>query len=65
MSWTASEMRLPKHGQRVVVVWGDDFKVGRFDAKHPFAPVIVDSSAGKFYRNFSYWKPLNFPKVKP
>jgi hypothetical protein len=61
--WIDAKVRLPKQGQWVVVVWGDFFKAGRFDAKHPFSPVVTDSQAGKFYRHFTHWKPLSAPKV--
>ena len=65
MSWIDTDVREPKHGQWVVVAWGDGFKAGQFDKKHPFTPCIVDREAGKFYRNFQQWKPLTMPKVRP
>jgi hypothetical protein len=65
MTWINTESRQPKHGQWIVVPWGDGFKAGQFDKKHPFAPCIVDREAGKFYRNIQQWKPLTMPKVRP
>lgn len=62
MTWVDRNTRLPKHGQWVVVPWDDGFKAGQFDKAHPFSPCIVDRKAGKFYRNFQHWKPLNPPK---
>ena len=62
MSWIKTEDRKPKNGQWVVTVWGDGFKAGQYDAKHPFTPCIVDRQVGKFYRGFTHWKPLTLPK---
>lgn len=61
--WIKREEREPKAGQWIVVTFGEQFKCGQYDPKHPFAPCIVDRQAGKFYRNFEYWKPLSAPKV--
>lgn len=60
--WIRREEREPKDGQWIVVTFDRGFKCGQFDKKHPFAPCIIDRAAGKFYRNFEYWKPLSFPK---
>lgn len=62
MSWIPASNRMPKQGQQIVVVWGEEFKAGRFDGKHPFSPIVMDQSTGKFYRNFTHWKPLTMPK---
>lgn len=61
MTWINKEERLPKQGQWVVVVWGDEFKAGKFDGKHPFSPLIMEPSTGKWFRNFTHWKPLRMP----
>lgn len=64
MAWVNSEVRLPRHGQWVVIPFGSVFKVGQYDATHPFAPCIVDRFEGKFYNNFQHWKPLTAPRIK-
>lgn len=62
MSWINREVRLPKHGQWVVITFGDAFKVGRFDATHPMAPLVIDRDTGKWWSGFTHWKPLTKPK---
>lgn len=64
MSWIDSGVRLPKHDQWVVASWGGTFKCGQFDSKHPFGPAVVDRRAGKYWSDFSHWKPLTQPKTK-
>lgn len=63
-AWIARKYRSPRHNQWVVVPFGDGFKAGQYDSKHPFCPCVVDRHSGKFYRGFEYWKPLTAPKER-
>lgn len=65
MRWTKSEDRMPKQSQWVVIPWNGVFKVGQFDAKHPFGPCVVDHKQGKWWSAADFWAPLTQPKIKP
>lgn len=65
MSWVIAADRQPRAGQWVVIVFGDQFKVGRFDKKHPLGPLVQDPYSGRYWIGFSHWKPLSMPKVNP
>ena len=62
MRWIKTEERQPKQMQWVVIPWNGIFKVGQFDAKHPFGPAVIDHKQGKWWNGFTHWAPLSAPK---